>query len=313
MPLLSNAVVSLLRRQLVVVTGKGGVGKTLVTALLGQVFAEAGRRVLVVETDPRESLHQMLAVPPSGGEIVSVRAGLFLQNLQPRHVLEDVVGERLHVEMLVRRVLASPVFDHFVEAAPGLKEMAVLGYALQLVRGEGGRRAPAIDMVVLDAPASGHAASLVTAPQLVSDVIQDGPFGRMAAELSEFMGDAERTGIVAVTKAEEMPVQEVLELRATLETRFGRGPELLVVNQLFPAFPSTANDALPRAGGRTPDDATRAPQLRLWKMRRGLNDRERQRLDAEWNGARIELPLVPLERGPALVAALRPAFETANG
>src|SRR5512138_3789915 len=106
-----------MRRQLIVVTGKGGVGKTLVTALLGDVLADAGRRVLLVETDPRESLHHLMGVPPSGGEIVEIRSGLFLQNLQPRRVLEQLVRERLRVEILVRRVLASPVFDHFAEGA----------------------------------------------------------------------------------------------------------------------------------------------------------------------------------------------------
>lgn len=329
MPLLSSSAAPLLRRQLIVVTGKGGVGKSLLTALLGEVLADAGRRVLLIETDPRESLHQMMGVRPSGGEIVAVRSGLFLQNLQPRRVLEQVVRERLHVELLVRRVLSSPVFDQFVEAAPGLKELAILGYALRFVRGESGP--PPIDMVILDAPASGHAASLVTAPQVVSDVIREGPFGRMAGELSAFMADPELTGIVAVTRAEEMPVQEVLELRATLETRFGRGPELLVVNALLPPFPDSAIVAQSRsapvdarrvaAGGpgwRSAEAAVQQPAaavspLRLWKLRRCLNDRELERLDRCWRGPRIELPLVPLDRGPALIAALRARFEQMDG
>lgn len=301
MPLLSNAAAPLLRRHLIIVTGKGGVGKTMLTALLGEVLADAGRRVLLVETDPRESLHQMLGVPPSGGDIVSVRSGLFLQNLQPRRVIEDLVRERLHFEILVRRVLASPVFDHFAEGAPGIKELAILGYALRVVRGELGGDVPVIDTVVLDAPASGHAASLVTAPQLVSDVIRDGPFGRIAADLSAFIGDPERTAIVAVTRAEEMPVQEALELRAALETQFGRGPELLVINALLPRFPESAR--------AEPGDAT-SLQLRVWQLRRSLNDRELQRLENSWRGPRVELPFLGVDRGPALISALRVPFET---
>lgn len=298
MPVLTQSVAQLMRRQLIVVTGKGGVGKTLVTALLGAVFADAGRRVLLVETDPRESLHQLMGVPPSGGDIVAVRSGLFLQNLQPRRVLEQLVRERLRVEMLVRRVLDSPVFDHFAEGAPGLKELAVLGYALTLVRGEV-RQAPLIDMVVLDAPASGHAASLVTAPRLVSEIITEGPFGRMAAELSAFMADANRTGIVGVTHADEMPVQETLELRDTLQQQFGRGPELLVINAVLPPIPPVA--LAPEHGY--------GKWLRLWTLRRSINDRELLRLEHAWRGARIELPLLPLDRGPALIPALCPAFE----
>lgn len=300
MPLLSSAAAPLLRRQLIVVTGKGGVGKTLLTAILGDVLADAGRRVLLLETDPRESLHQTLGVAPSGGDIVEVRSGLFLQNLQPRRVIEDLVRERLHLEMLVRRVLSSSVFDHFVESAPGVKELAVLGHALRLVRGEAGRHAPRVDTVVLDAPASGHAASLVAAPQLVSDVIRDGPFGWMAAELASFMSDAQRTGVVAVTRAEEMPVQEVLELRGAFEHRFGRAPELLVINALIPPVP----EAVAR-GEQT-------PARHFWQSRRALNERELERLEAAWPGPRIALPLVACERGPSLVRSLRPAFELAD-
>lgn len=299
MPHLSTLTAPLLSRQLIVVTGKGGTGKTLVTALLGDVIADAGRRVLLVETDPRESLHQMLGVAPSGGEIVRVRSGLYLQNLRPRRVVEELVRERLHLELLARRVLASPVFDHFVEGAPGLKELALIGHALRLVRGES-RGAPAVDTVVLDAPASGHAAALLAAPRLVSEVIREGPFGRMAAEISSFLAEGERTAIVLVTRAEEMPVQEALELRGAIESRLGREPELLVVNALLPDWPA----------GADPDgDPASEAARRLWRLRRMLNDRERARIEDSWQGARLELPLVAIARGPALIAALRPAFE----
>jgi anion-transporting ArsA/GET3 family ATPase len=74
----------LLRRRLVVVTGKGGVGKTVVSTAIGKVLAARGRRTLVVEVDPRENVHQMLGVPPSGGEIVAAGSGLWVQNLKPQ-------------------------------------------------------------------------------------------------------------------------------------------------------------------------------------------------------------------------------------
>jgi Mrp family chromosome partitioning ATPase len=286
----------LARRQLVVVTGKGGVGKTTIAAALGRLLAAHGRAVLLLEVDPRENLHHMLGIAPSGGEIVDAGARLRLQNVRPLAVVEELVRERLKVGLLVRSVLTSPVFQHFVEGGPGLKELAVLLHAQRLVRP--GRREGA-DVVVLDAPATGHGVSLLAAPFLVSEVIPHGPVGHLAHELAGFVADPERCGVVVVTSAEEMPVQEALELIASAGTRLGRPPEAVVVNGLYPALPPSL---APGAAGA----------LGLWRERRATNERELGRLAAAWSGPVIELPLLPLERGPDIVAALEQRLE-ANG
>jgi Mrp family chromosome partitioning ATPase len=278
------------RHQLVVVTGKGGVGKTTVSAALGKLLAARGRRVLLLEIDPRENLHHMLGIAPSGGEIVEAGPRLWLQNVQPIRVVEELVRERLKVELLVKRVLKSPVFQHFVEGGPGFKELAVLIHAQRLVRA--GTR-DGVDVVVLDAPATGHGVSLLAAPMLVSEAIPHGPVGHLAAELAAFVADAKRCGIVIVTSAEEMPVQEAVELIALVKERLGRTPEAVVVNGLYPRV---------AAGQVVPGPAQQA--LALWKERRATNDRELARLAAAWSGPRHELPLLALDRGPEVVAAL---------
>jgi anion-transporting ArsA/GET3 family ATPase len=285
----------LARRQLVVVTGKGGVGKTAIAATLGRSLAAARRRTLVVEVDPRENVHQMLGVPPSGGAIVQAESRLWVQNLKPRQVLDEIVRERLKLELLARRVLDSPVYHHFASGAPGLKELAILGHALRLLRGLGGLGTPELDLIVLDAPATGHGVSLLAAPRLVSEVITSGPFSAMASELATLIADAEKCGIVVVTQAEEMPVEEALELRQALRQRVERDPELLVVNGLYPPphpVPGEQENEL----------------VALWRRRRELNERELARLKAGWQGPRIELPQLPLDRGPALLAALSRCF-----
>lgn len=286
-------------RQLLVVTGKGGVGKTAVSAALARFLARDGRQVLVFEVDPRENLHQMLGIPPSGGDVHDAGGGLLLQNLKPRDVVAEIIRERLKLEALIRRVLESPVYQHFSEGAPGLKEVAILGHALRLLRGLDRRRPQPVDLVVLDAPATGHGMSLLQAPQLLADVIRQGPFGEMGAELAQFMADTGRSGVVVVTSAEEMPVDEALELVAALDTRLHRAPDLMVVNGLYPPLPPEAG-----TGG---DD----PTLELWRRRRRLNEEERDRLVAAWPGPRIEVPLLPLDRGPALVEAIVRRFEEA--
>jgi anion-transporting ArsA/GET3 family ATPase len=283
-------------RELLVVTGKGGVGKTAVAAALGRLLA-ATRRALVLEVDPRENLHHMLGVSPSGGEVTAAPGGLWLQNLKPREVVDRLVAERLRIGPLVRRVLASPVYQQFAEGAPGLKEVAVLGHALRLVEGrERGSWGDRFDLVVLDAPASGHGVSLLTAPRLLAEVIDSGPVGSLGRELAAFVADPARCGVVVVTSPEEMPVQEAIELAATLDERFGRLPDLLVVNGVYPPFP--AAESAPAA-------------LSLWRDRRRVQEREIARLDAEWAGPRVELPKLPVDPGPELPATLARCLDRA--
>lgn len=296
--------------QLLVVTGKGGVGKTAMAAALGRLLAAAGRRVLVLEVDPRENVHQMLGVSPSGGAIVPAGPRLWVQNLKPGQVLDDIVRERLKVEMLARRVLASPIYEQFSAGAPGLEELAILGHALRLLRQVGPPDAPPLDQVVLDAPATGHGLRLLTAPRLVSEVIASGPFGALAGELAAFVADPARCGIVVVTQAEEMPVEEALELREALVDQVGRPPEVLLVNGLFPPLPG----GLGGVGGPTALDPAPLPleaaPADFWRRRRGLNERELERLARWWEGPRVELPQLALERGPALTSALHQLLAT---
>lgn len=286
---------SLLERRLIVVTGKGGVGKTAVAAALGRISADrgSGRRVLVIEIDPRDNLHQMFAVPPSGGETIPAGAGLWVQNLQPEQVMRQIVREQLPLEMLVDKVLESRIFQHFAAGAPGLRELAVLGHALRLLRqGEERVGRPASpggtegrwDQIILDAPATGHGISLLAAPQLVTEVVRSGPFGRMAGELAGFVADPKECAVAAVTLAEEMPVEEVLDLRRRLEELLGWPPALLVVNGLYPPLAEEAGD--------------------LWRQRRQINERQLARLQEDWSGPAVTLPLLPLDRGPELIAAL---------
>lgn len=286
-------------RQLVVVTGKGGVGKTTLAAAIGRLLAAHGRRTLLLEIDPRESLHQLLGTEPSGGQIVKAGARLAAQNLQARAVVEGLVREKLPIAALAKKVIASSVFQHFADGAPGLKEMAVLGYALRTVEGHYRHKA---DVVVLDAPATGHSASMLAAPMILADAIGGGQLGEMAKDLARFVADPARCGIVLTAIAEEMPVQEALELVALLDQKIGRLPELVIVNALYPAFPTAA-------GRVAAGDAS--PVLDLWRERRAVNARELKRLRASWKGPLAELPLLPFDRGPALLAAVEAALEDA--
>jgi anion-transporting ArsA/GET3 family ATPase len=263
----------LAKRRLIVVTGKGGVGKSTITAVLGSALSRRGKRVLLLEIDPRESLYQLLGISPSSGEIVQAAPRLFVQNLRPRAVLDHMVREHLRIDMLTDRLLASPVYRHFVEGAPGLKEMAIIEHARRLARKE-------YEAVILDAPATGHGLALLTAPSVVAEVIHDGPVGHLGRKLAKVVADPDMCGIVLVTAAEEMPAQEAIEFMEALDQRLSRAVELMVVNSLYPDEPG------------------------LFKDRKKISEKELRQLYARFQGARVELPLLPLDRGPALVTAL---------
>jgi len=289
----------LAQRRLLVVTGKGGVGKTTVAAVLGRRLAAGGaRRVLVLEVDPRENLHHALDLPPSGGEVGDAGGGLWLQNLKPRAVIDRIVRERVPLGTVARRVLGSTVYQHFTEGAPGLREVAVLGHALRKVRGLDGGPGEPFDLVVLDAPATGHGVSLLAAPRLLSEVIRQGPFGEMGGELAGFVADPEQCAVVVVTAPEEMPVAEALQVQDLLRDNLGREPDLLLVNGCYPPAPAEPGDD---------------PALALWRRRRRLQEREIERLAASWRGPWACLPELPLDRGPELVAALGRCLERELG
>ncbi|MCD4748084.1 MAG: ArsA family ATPase [Thermoanaerobaculales bacterium] len=278
--------------KLIVVTGKGGVGKSTLTSVLGRLFADAGRQTFLVEVDPRENLHQLLGVPPSGGDIVEVAPRLRVQHIEPRTILDDLVREKLKVDVVASKVLASPVHKHFTEGAPGLKEAAVFGRILRLLRGHTPRGIPTPDVVILDAPATGHGVSWLAAAQLVADVISSGPIGHLAAEVAAFLKDNQQSGVVVITTGEEMPVQETLELIHSMRIRLNQAPELVIANALYPTLPPE----IPAEG----ED----PLFDLWYSRRQINDSELERLDEGWLGPLAELPILPIEPGPALVGRL---------
>lgn len=289
---------ALAARRLVVVTGKGGVGKSTLAAATGLLLARRGKRVLVLEVDPRENVHRLFGLPPSGGEVVSAGMGgaLWLQNLKPRQVLDDIVLEQVRIGPLARRVLASPVYQQLAAGMPGLRELAVLRHAVRATSTESGEQAgraePPFDVVVLDSPATGHGLALLRAPRLTSEVITSGPIGREARALAERVADGGQTSVLVVTLAEEMPVDEALELTEALERELGRGPDGLLVNGLYPSFPKRLESSLAE------------PTVRLWHERRSMQERELERLGSRWKGKRIDLPFLPLAPGPRLLAAL---------
>ena len=221
----------LLSRRLVVLTGKGGVGKSVVGAALAVAARERGKRVLLVEVAAPVEAARLLGGPPSQGRETEALPGLFTVNLDPAAVMDEYVRHVVKLEMLVRRILDSPIYRRFFAAAPGLKELMVLGKIMVLE--EARKRlsqAPQWDLVVVDAPATGHGLAFLKVPLAASAAVPVGPIGHNARRVLAMLRDPGRTALVVVAIPEEMAVVEAVQFHRLAAEEIGMEPAAIVLN-----------------------------------------------------------------------------------
>ena len=202
-----------LDRRLVVVTGKGGVGKSTVAAALATLAARRGKRVLVAEVDARERVAPMLGGRPSGPVVRLVLPNISTVNVDPRHALEEYALMVVKVRAIYQAVFENRVVRFFLRAVPSLAETLMLGKILHEARSESGGK-PRWDLVIVDAPATGHAVQLLGVPKALLDTVPAGPLRRDAEWMQALLTDPARTSVVLVSLPEEMPVSETVELDA---------------------------------------------------------------------------------------------------
>jgi anion-transporting ArsA/GET3 family ATPase len=229
-------------QRLVVVTGKGGVGKTTVTAALARAAAGAGRRVLAVELG-RGRLGALLGAAPLGLEPVRVATGLAAARIAPEEALGEFLHGVLRFRALSRRLLESTSFQVLAAAAPGLAEFLVLHRVAGWIDARRFGR-PVHDLVIVDAPASGHSLPLLAAPRTLGALARFGPLAGQLRELEQLLADAVRTLVCVVTTPEELAVRETVELHRELVERLRLPVATPIVNALPPRRFSPADTAV---------------------------------------------------------------------
>ncbi len=212
-----NPLADLTSSNVVIVAGKGGVGKTTVTAVLARAAADAGQRVLVIELDGKRALAELLP-------------DLDVRSISAADSLEEYLIEH-GFKRTAKRLVSTGVIDVIGTAAPGIDDLVVLGNIKKL------ERSGEWDLIVVDGPAAGHAITFLTSASGLLDAVRGGPVRDQAQDVLEMLRDPERCRVLLVTLPETTPVNELIETSAALEVRVGVQLASLVVNQVDVADP----------------------------------------------------------------------------
>jgi len=296
--------------RLVVVSGKGGVGRTTVAAALARAAADAGKRVLIAESAPTDRLGRLYGKDPLGPTVATLAPNIDAVNMTPDSALLEYGVLTLRSELVARALLENRAMKGFLSAVPGLDAYALLGKAWWHTterHSESGR--PRYDLVILDGPASGHAALMLRIPGAILSAMPKGPLSRDARAIDELLHDPARAALLVVTLPEELPGREAGELVATArdDLRLPLGP--LVVNAV-PSDEAAAAPLGPVLDRRTTDRDD--PALRA-TLRLAAAARAHRRLADQTIAALrrdLRMPVLPLPRlptvdvGPPGIAAL---------
>ena len=219
---------SLLDLRLVFVTGKGGVGKTTVAAGLAQLAAEHGRRVLVCEVDAKGDVTALFESPPTDFTPREVAPGIWSMSMDTEASLREYLKLHLRIPVVGRIGPLAKAFDFVATAAPGVREILTVGKLCWEVRERH------YDLVVVDAPASGHVIGQLAAPQAINDLVKVGSIRSQTDWMLDILSDPHRTGLVAVCTPEEMPVSETIELDRRVREETSVRMAAVVVNRVLP-------------------------------------------------------------------------------
>ena len=295
------------RSRVLVVAGKGGVGKTTITAALARMAAHAGLSVLVVELEGKPGVPHAFGQARALGYDEAVLAGfesddgsgragrprggtVRARRITPDDALLEYLADH-GMKRISKRLVSSGALDVVATAIPGIRDILVLGKVKSL------ERQPAADLILVDAPATGHAMTFLSSAQGLLDAARAGPVRTQAADVVDLLSDGRRCQVALVTLPEEMPVNEVVEAAYALEDRIGISLGPVIVNCCLAPDPRLEEDpaeAAAEAGVElTAEQAAALGAAARFRSRRfALQEQQRARLSSELPLPQLEAPFL---------------------
>jgi anion-transporting ArsA/GET3 family ATPase len=269
---------ALLDKRLIVVTGKGGVGRTTVAAALGLAAARAGKRTMIAEVAQQERLSRAFRREGLGYSEAQLAPNLFGMSIDPQRALDEYLAQQIG-GTLAGLLFHNRIFEYFTAAAPGVRELTTVGKVWELAQLERRSSADPYDLVIMDSPASGHGLAMLRAPRTFGEIARVGPIRRRAEMIHSFLRDPARTGLVSVALPQEMPVNETLEFRVKLREEMGMRTDMVVVNALLPdRFSSEEAERIEAVnGGHGAPEVAAALRAALSEHRRARSQRAQLR------------------------------------
>jgi anion-transporting ArsA/GET3 family ATPase len=225
----------LLDKRLVIVTGKGGVGKSTVALAMGLAAAAEGRRTIVCEVSAQEHTSHVFNRAEVGFHEVEMTENLWAISIDPDHALREYLLLQLRVRAMRDLLYRSRIFGYLAAATPGLRELVTIGkiweVALPDRKVKKGRK---YDLVIVDAPATGNGVAFLQTPRTFANVARVGPIKAQAEALETFLVNHRKTGVAIVALPEEMPVNETAALEQTLAEDVGVAVDSVYMNALYP-------------------------------------------------------------------------------
>jgi anion-transporting ArsA/GET3 family ATPase len=224
-----------LDKRLIFVTGKGGVGKTTVSVALGLRAAAAGKRTIVCEVSAQEHASRIFDHTEVGFHEVEMAENLWSISIDPDESMREYVLLQLKVRAMRDLLFRSRIFSYLAAATPGLKELVTIGKIWELAqldrKVKSGRK---YDLVIVDAPATGHGIGFLQTPRTFANIARVGPIHSQAQTLDRLITDQEHTGTAIVALPEEMPVNESAVLERELRSEVGVAVDRVYLNGLYP-------------------------------------------------------------------------------
>lgn len=276
------------------VTGKGGVGKTTVCAALAKAYAAEGKQVLIAMCNSKDRLSTMLGGPPISTTVVQQSKGVSAVNMTPDAAIEEYGLLTLKSRALYKLLFDNRYVRSFLRAVPGLQDWSMLGKAWWHTTEQDENGKPKYDVVILDAPATGHGLDMLRVPKVIVDIVPPGLLRRDAEAAWKLFQDPTQAGVVLVTLPEEMPITESIELLAAVRGELGLPVAKVIVNAALPELFAPAERTALRASGFGSDETPEGAVLRSGVLRALREDLQLESIQRLTPHAQMPVTTLPL-------------------